>query len=133
MLYQLHSDTAPTPSVACVNPIVHWEIAVPDMEAGQEFYTNLCAWSFWSLVSDTGFAVAEEGGLPLGISLYHTTHIGTTTYVQVDSLDATLERARSAGGQTLVGPSPFPGGGRFALTEGVDSNRMGLYEPPPSA
>ena len=51
-------------------------------------------------------------------------------YVQVDDLQASLEKAESHGGQTLVPPRPIPSGmGSFALFLDPNGNCIGLYQP----
>ena len=53
-----------------------------------------------------------------------------TIYIQVDDLQASLEKAESLGGQTLVPPRPIPSGmGAFAMFLDPSGNCIGLYQP----
>ena len=53
---------------------------------------------------------------------------GVTIYVQVDDLQASLEKAESHGGQTL--PRPIPSGMvSFAMFLDPSGNCIGLYQP----
>ena len=52
-----------------------------------------------------------------------------TIYVQVDDLDAYLERAGKLGGKTLVPPTEVPGMGRFAWLADPEGTIVGLWKP----
>jgi hypothetical protein len=51
-----------------------------------------------------------------------------TIYVQVEDLEATLERAALLGGSTLRAPEAIPGIGRFAVFQDLEGNAIGLLE-----
>jgi len=52
-----------------------------------------------------------------------------TVYVQVDNLQATLDKAAELGGKTLVPPTEIPGMGSFAWLTDIDGNVSGLWKP----
>jgi predicted enzyme related to lactoylglutathione lyase len=49
-----------------------------------------------------------------------------TVYVQVENLDAALERAAGLGARRVVEPTPIEGVGSFALFQDPEGNVVGL-------
>ena len=94
------------------NPVVHWEITARDAKKMEEFYANLFGWhvesdnpmnyGFVDTHTDTGInggiPQAQEGDQPRVI-----------LYVEVDDLQAYLDRAEELGGRTLMPPTEIPG------------------------
>ena len=52
-----------------------------------------------------------------------------TVYVQVDDVQAYLDKAESLGGKTVVPPAEVPGMGQFAWMSDLDGNTIGLWKP----
>ncbi|MFQ5741880.1 MAG: VOC family protein, partial [Acidobacteriota bacterium] len=117
-------------------PVVHWEIWAQDHKKMGEFYGNLFDWKVdfnnpmdYGVV-DTG---AGSGGPPNingGIMKpkpgpIPASHL--TFYVQVEDLQATLDKAVSLGGETVVPPTPIPGVGKMALFKDPEGNTIGLF------
>ncbi len=111
-------------------PVVHFEIGVGDSAKAQEFYTTLFGWD----IAQRGPAAMINTGAKTGIhghitALGHEPHHYVTVYVQVDDLAASLDRAKSLGGKTLVPPTAVPGAGQFAWMADPDGNVIGLWKP----
>ncbi|HLG13993.1 MAG TPA: VOC family protein [Blastocatellia bacterium] len=111
-------------------PVVHWEISGKDGAKAQEFYSKLFDWKIdsnnpmtYGLV-DTGGGGINGGimGAPEGVPPY------LTFYVQVDDLQAYLDKAESLGGKTLVPPTAIPNIGSFAMFADLDGNTVGLFK-----
>ena len=113
------------------NPVVHWEILAKDAAKQQAFYTELFGWKVNS-DNPMNYGVVETGG-PGGINggIYQppTGARCVTFYVQVDDLQAYLDRAVSLGGQVAMGPTPIPGHGSFACFVDPEGNVIGLFRP----
>ena len=85
------------------NPVVHFEIAGPDGPALQRFYRDLFGWSVEAQGEEFGFYGVvnwNEGGIGGGIL---QTQEGmpsnyVTVYIQVDDLQAALDKVSDAGG-----------------------------------
>src|SRR5262244_1619411 len=109
-------------------PVVHFEIGCRDRARTEEFFATLFGWDIQqagpaSLI-DTG-----GGGINGHITaLGHEPHRYVTVYVQVDDLQAYLEKATALGGKTLVKPVPIPTG-KFAWLADPDGNIVGLLQP----
>jgi predicted enzyme related to lactoylglutathione lyase len=113
------------------NPVVHWEIAARDGKKAQEFYAKLFDWQINS-ESMPGYGLVQpggEGGIGGGIM---QTEGGMppflTFYVQVDDLQAYLDKAVSLGGKAIVPPTPIPNVGAFAMFTDLDGHCVGLFK-----
>ncbi len=118
------------------NPVVHFEIAGPDGPALQQFYRDLFGWNIEAQGEEMGFyGVVQwnEGGIGGGV---FQTEEGmpsnyVTVYIQVDDLQATLDKMSSAGGGAAVPPMEIaPGVGSIAMFTDPANNLMGLYSMP---
>lgn len=112
-------------------PVAMFEFASTDAERARSFYSELFGWSIapmqdgYSLI-DTD---AGEGAIPGGIGAAEegeAPHI--TVYVRVDDLQASLDKASSLGGTTIVPPTVLPGDyGSFAIFADPDGVHVGLW------
>jgi len=110
------------------HPVVHFEIGCRDKARTEEFYAKLFAWKLQPMgpatMIDTG-----AGGIAGHItSLGHEPHNFTHFYVQVDDVQAALDKAAELGGKTVVPPVTIPTGS-FAWFADPDGNTVGLFKP----
>lgn len=113
------------------NPVVHFEIGCRDSEKAREFYGKLFEWDFTAAgpatMIDTKAGVGINGHIT---ALGHEPHHYVTFYVNVDDLQAYLDRAEQLGGKTMILPTEIPGGiGSFAWMQDPDGNVIGLFKP----
>ena len=110
-------------------PVMHFEIASPNLERAAEFYRELFDWSVGDEQVD-GYRLVQTaegsigGGLlrtPEGVFPY------VTIYVGVDDLSATLRKAETLGGKVIVEPMTIPDVGAFAMFQDPDGVMMGLF------
>jgi predicted enzyme related to lactoylglutathione lyase len=112
------------------NPVVHFEIGCRDSEKTQKFYSDLFDWK----IEQMGPAAMISTGSEMGIA-GHITSLGhepfnyVTVYVAVEDLAASLEKAESLGGKTIIPPTEIPGMGHFAWLSDLDGNTIGLWKP----
>ena len=114
-------------------PVVYFEIAGRDGEKLKEFYDSLFDWKI-ELHAPAGsywYVEAAEDGIPGGI--LQTTedmppnHV--TIYIQVENLQACLDKAEHLGAKTIVPPTPVPGGmGHIAVFVDPAGNNIGLHK-----
>ena len=110
-------------------PVVHFEIGCGDSTRTREFFSQLFEWK----TEVSGPAVMINTGSKEGIQ-GHITELGhdprhyVTFYVQVDNLQAYLDKAVSLGGKMLVPPVDI-GYGSFAWLGDPDGNVIGLWKP----
>ena len=110
-------------------PVVHFEIGCRDNAATQAFYSKLFDWQ----ITAAGPAATIETGGGAGINghitaLGHEPHNYVTVYVQVDDIQAYLDKAKTLGGKVLVPPVPIPTG-KFAWLADPEGNMIGLLQP----
>lgn len=108
------------------HPVVHFEIGCKDSAKMQEFYAKLFGWS----IQPMGPAAMIDTGGGIG---GHITELGhepsryTIFYVDVEDVQAYLNKAQSLGGKTLVPPVDIPTG-TFAWVQDPQGNTVGLWK-----
>ena len=115
------------------NPVVHFEIGGADGAALQRFYAE----SFgWEVNADNpmqyGLVEAQETGIGGGITAAENPAV--TVYIEVDDLQATLDRVTELGGRTVQEIMTIPGMVTMALFADPEGNVVGLVhsETPPA-
>jgi uncharacterized protein len=109
-------------------PVVHFEIGCRDSQKTRDFYSSLFGWKIAqagpAAMIDTGHAIAGHN-----TALAHGPFRYTIFYVEVDDVQAYLDKAASFGGKTLVPPVPIPTG-TFAWMQDPERNTVGSGSPP---
>jgi hypothetical protein len=112
-------------------PVVHFEIHGKDSKRLQEFYSELFGWKIdANNPMNYGMIEAGVGGPPAGVGggIVQSETPFVTVYVQVLSLDETLQKAESMGGKTVMPPMDVPDGPTIALFQDPEGNRIGLVK-----
>ena len=112
------------------NPVVHFEIGCRDSKKTQNFFSELFNWQ----IRPDGPAAMISTGSDQGISghitaLGHVPHNYVTVYVQVDEIDAYLDKVTRLGGKTVVPRTEVADMGHFAWFSDLDGNIVGLWTP----
>jgi predicted enzyme related to lactoylglutathione lyase len=109
------------------HPVVHFEFGGADGSALAAFYGKLFGWGVRDSGPDYWLLQPGEEGIAGGV-LQTSADMPpyVTVYVSVEDLDAFLTQAESLGGTRLVGPTPIPGVGAFALFRDPEGNVVGL-------
>lgn len=107
------------------HPVVHFEIGCRDRAKTEQFFGELFGWHI-------GPASTIDTGSPQGIpghitSLGHEPQHYTMFYVEVDDVQASLDKATALGGKTVVPPVKIPTG-TFAWFSDPDGNTIGLLK-----
>ncbi len=109
------------------NPVVHFEIGCRQSQKTQDYYAKLFGWK----IQQAGpAAMIDTGGAVTG----HITELGhepfhyTIFYVEVDDVQAYLDKATALGGKMLVPPIDIPAG-KFAWMQDPEGNTVGLWKP----
>ena len=112
------------------HPVVHFEIGCREGEKTREFFAELFGWK----ISAPEAGMNIDTGSTKGI----TGHIAelapewgnyVTVYVEVEDLEAYLEKAGELGGKTVVPPVTLPGQGSFAWLAAPEGNVIGIWKP----
>jgi predicted enzyme related to lactoylglutathione lyase len=110
------------------NPVVHFEIMGKDGKKLQEFYSNLFNWEIDSSnPMNYGLVKGGEGGIGGGVGQGDGPPY-VTVYIQVDDLQAYLDKVEKLGGKTLVPVTEIPNMVTFALFADPEGNSVGLFK-----
>ena len=115
------------------NRIAWLEVVSTDVSASGEFYQELFD---WPIVTDdkmnytmTSFGIGEPGiGFAPVDEAQGMTPGSVVAYVDVDDIDATIERARELGAPIYVGKTEVPTVGYIAIVGDPGGNRIGLMQ-----
>ena len=101
--------------------VVHFEVVGKDGPKLMQFYGQLFGW--------TGMVDAAESGIGGGINAAQEGSDGHLTfYVGVDDLQATLDKAESLGGKTVMPPMEIPNVVTFAMFTDPEGHLVGLVD-----
>jgi hypothetical protein len=110
-------------------PVVHFEIGCRDTAKTSDFFARLFGWQMNSMgpvaMIETGAGSGIQGHI---VALGHEPHNFTTFYVQVDDVQAYLDKVGTLGGKTLVPVVEIPTG-TFAWFADPEGNTIGLWKP----
>jgi predicted enzyme related to lactoylglutathione lyase len=112
------------------NKVIHFEIATTGDAAGlQKFYADAFDWKVdANNPNNYGFVDPSDAGLAGGIGGVpgDTGHV--TVYLEVDDLDAALDKIEHLGGKTVTPPMDVPGGPTIAHFSDPSGNFIGLVK-----
>ena len=116
------------------HPIVHIEIPAKDAKTAGKFYGDLFGWkieadAMYNYVQfqaeggpGGGFVEVGQSGVPVE---YKPDSL--LVYVSTDNIDATLAKAESLGGKTLMPKTEIPHVGWWAVFYDPTGNRVALF------
>ncbi len=110
-------------------PVVHFEIYGKDEKKLQDFYSKLFDWKI-DANNPVNYGLVETGGRGIngGIAKAQPGTPGVTIYIEVDDLQAYLEKAVSMGCKVLVPATEIPGMVTYALFSDPEGNAVGLVK-----
>lgn len=110
--------------------ITHIDIPVTDMAKAQDFYSRLFGWQIAEVPGFEGYPMWQApnqisgGGLaPRGEGFTQP-----RSYVEVDSIDDTVAKAKDAGATVAMEKSQISETSWWAVITDPDGNNIGLYE-----
>ncbi len=112
------------------NPFVHIELNTDDMSAAKKFYRTVFAWKLNDIPSMHYTTI--DVGKGTGGGMMQKAVPGSPTlwlpYVEVDSVKATIAKARKAGADVHVEYMPIPGMGAFGVFVDPTGAPLGVWE-----
>ena len=109
------------------NPVVHWEVAGKNAKRLHDFYSKLFGWHVdANNPMDYGLVDTQAGGINGGIP--EDPAGGTTIYVEVDDLQAYLDKAAGFGGSTEMPVTVTPNMVTMAKFVDPEGNVVGLVK-----
>jgi hypothetical protein len=120
------------------HPVVHFEIPAADPARLRQFYAGLFGWEFEEMAGMGGYVAVKttpEGGPGIngGMMKKQSPQHVPMRYVLVESVAEFAEKAKKLGGQVVVGKTPIPGMGHFAICLDPEGQPVGLFEMDASA
>jgi predicted enzyme related to lactoylglutathione lyase len=109
--------------------VVHIEFSAQDLEAAGRFYSDLFGWKVEQM-PEMNYAMYETGSeIGGGFNpVSESNPAGSVVvYIGTDDIDASLAKAESLGGKTVVPKSEIPGMGWFGIFSDPSGNMVGLY------
>jgi uncharacterized protein len=110
------------------HPVVHFEISGKDGKKLQEFYSKLFDWKI-NTDNSMGYGLVEADKPNIGGGITGTMDgapASVTIYVQTSDLAASLKKAETLGGKTIMPPTTIPGMVSFAMFADPEGNAVGL-------
>jgi predicted enzyme related to lactoylglutathione lyase len=106
------------------------DLATPDPEAAQRFFSGLLGWRFDSMSEEPPYwVISREGRSQGGVTrppADQNVPPNWFPYFGVDDVEATAQAARDAGGNPFMGPIDLPNGGRFVLIQDPQGAPFGI-------
>ena len=110
--------------------VVHFEVVGKDGGKLQQFYGDLFGWTVnTDNPMNYGMVQPDDAGVGGGISPAGpegSPHL--TVYIEVDDLQAALDKAEKLGGKTVNPPMDVPGGPSIAHFSDPEGNFVGLVK-----
>ena len=117
------------------NAVVHFEIAAADQDLLVAFYGELFGWRLRGL-SSGGYTMIDTcagHGINGGIARSRRGEPWSTFYVEVEDPQATLDKASSLGGATVMPVTDLAGAATIAMFSDPDGLPVGLVREPAEA
>ena len=121
--------------------VVHFEIYATDPDKLEQFYKNLFEWEIqqmpgmdygWikTVETDAKGTPTQPGGINGGILKRPDGYNGPAcvNYINVESIEASVDRAKKLGGTLMKGKTPVPGMGWFAFLNDPQGNTFALWQ-----
>ncbi|MDP6403546.1 MAG: VOC family protein, partial [SAR202 cluster bacterium] len=110
------------------NPVVHFEIQTKDAVRCQKFFADLFGWHVdANNPMNYGIIDTHDEGINGGIGQTDGPNM-VTFYVQVDDIQAYLDRAESLGGKAILPETVIPDMVTLALFSDIEGNTVGLVK-----
>lgn len=114
-------------------PVTHFEINAKDGKRAQEFYSGLFDWKI-KVVPEMNYGLVDtgwKGGIGGGIGQVDANSSPSATfYVQVEDVQAYLDKAARLGGKIVQPLVEIPDMVTYALFADPDGNVIGLVKGP---
>lgn len=114
------------------NRIVHFEIPANEPEELTKFYAGLFGWTFQKApmpgVDYWPCATGDGAGIDGAVTKRQNAQQPWMNYVEVESIDAFIEKATELGATVALPKMPVPGVGAIAALVDPEGNAFGLLE-----
>ena len=114
------------------NKVTWFEVAGKDGEKLRKFYGAAFGWQMMTPPDmNYGMVDASDSGIGGGIAGDQDDgHV--TFYVEVDNVQAALDKIKGLGGKTIMGPEQVPNGPEIAMFSDPEGHVVGLVKAQPA-
>ena len=113
----------------------HIEIPADDLDRARRFYNGVFGWDIGTMGGSGEYLVYRTTGEhPVGGGIgRRNVNVAATivNYVEVDSIEAALDRVRELGGSVSGARTEVPGMGWWIAVTDSEGNPFALFEPAP--
>ncbi|MEX2236566.1 MAG: VOC family protein [Dehalococcoidia bacterium] len=114
------------------NKVTWFEVAGKDGDKLREFYGKSFGWQFNQPPGmNYGMVDPSDAGIGGGIAGDSEDGGHLTFYVEVDDVQAALDKVEGLGGKKVMGPDQVPGGPEIAMFTDPEGHMVGLVKPQP--
>ena len=118
------------------NPFMHVELQTKDVDNAKEFYQSIFDWKFEDMPMDngmsyTGIIVGEGTGGGMWTNPANNGPAHWLPYVNVDSIDATIEKVRGLGGAVVQPKTEVTDMGWYSVITDPSGATLGLWQNKP--
>ncbi len=113
-------------------PVTHFEVNAKDAKRAREFYSNLFGWKI-NVMSEMDYGMVDTGvkmGINGGIGQAMGPTSNVTFYVQVEDVQAYIDKAVSLGGKVIMPLTEVPNMVTFANVADPEGNIIGIIKGP---
>ena len=115
--------------------VIHFDISANNLERAKIFYQKLFGWKIEKFTEspqdyyliETQTATGEKG-ITGGIALREKDYQKITNFIQVDSINESIEKVKELGGQIIEPKTTIPTVGYIAGCKDTENNIFGLIE-----
>jgi uncharacterized protein len=109
--------------------ICHFEIPADDEKRAKAFYEKLFDWKIEAMPGMEYFGI-KTGDKTVGGGMMkrQDPKQPITIYIDVDDLDAHVGKVEQLGGSIIMGKTPVPGMGWFAICLDTENNCFGIFQ-----
>ena len=112
-------------------PVVHFEVGGEDSQSLENFYTRMFGWKI-NFIEEVNYRLIERETDGIGGGMFeHAEGMpanAPSIAVQVNDIQAYLDKAVSLGGVAIMQPTDIPGGfGSLAIFNDIAGNRIALF------
>lgn len=121
------------------NSVVHFELAAKDMERAKKFYSEVFGWEMDDMPG-MDYAIArtvdvdenrmpvENGAINGGIMPLEQSHVSTVIVLNVEDIDAHMEKIKAAGGEVVAEVAIVGDMGKYARVKDTEGNIIGVWQ-----
>ncbi len=110
--------------------VLHYEIPADDVARARKFYNDVFGWKIEDVQGMEYWMIESKGerGINGGLMKRQAPQQTTTIYVEVDSVDAYLQKVEAGGGRIDFPKTAVPGMGWFAICLDTENNAFGIWQ-----